>query len=236
MNTNGYILYEGPSKLDGVPLVVIATGFKSRSDNTKTGDLIQTWILLKDTHPGVALQIGADESICGDCPHRAKTSGGTGACYVNVGYAPTSIWNAYQRGSYGQYPGNLTTGRNVRLGAYGDPAAVPVKVWRDLVKGAAAHNGYTHQWRRAPYLKDLCMASVDSATEANEAAGKGWRYFRVTDQTEMFTGEFSCPASEEQGKRLECAACMACGGTARNAGAASVVIQAHGSFARSFSI
>lgn len=33
---NGVILYEGPSKLDGQPIVVIAVGLKTKSSNTKT--------------------------------------------------------------------------------------------------------------------------------------------------------------------------------------------------------
>ena len=41
-NPNGRILYEGPSMLDGAPIVVIATGFAERTANAKTGSMIQT--------------------------------------------------------------------------------------------------------------------------------------------------------------------------------------------------
>ena len=50
-NPNGRILYEGPSMLDGAPIVVIATGFAERSGNDKTGAMIQTWILRADIPP-----------------------------------------------------------------------------------------------------------------------------------------------------------------------------------------
>ena len=43
---NGYILYEGQSMIDGQDIVVIATGFDKDSKNSKTGDMIQTWIQL----------------------------------------------------------------------------------------------------------------------------------------------------------------------------------------------
>jgi hypothetical protein len=67
---NGVIIYEGPSVIDGAPIVAIATGFKSPSSNDKTGTMIQVWILRADIAPHEAQKTGADESICGDCPMR----------------------------------------------------------------------------------------------------------------------------------------------------------------------
>ena len=67
---NGYILWEGASLIDGAPIVVIATGFASRSTNRKTGGMVQTYILRRDIDPVSAVQSGDDASICGDCPHR----------------------------------------------------------------------------------------------------------------------------------------------------------------------
>ncbi len=34
---NGYIIYEGPSMINGDPIVAIATGFARNSENGKTG-------------------------------------------------------------------------------------------------------------------------------------------------------------------------------------------------------
>ena len=68
-NPNGRVLYEGPSMLDGVPIVVIATGFAESSANDKTGAMIQTWILRQDIPPHHAFKSGEGSSVCGGCPH-----------------------------------------------------------------------------------------------------------------------------------------------------------------------
>ena len=41
-NTNGRVIWEGFSPIDGAPIVLIATGFTEKSSNRKTGDEIQT--------------------------------------------------------------------------------------------------------------------------------------------------------------------------------------------------
>ena len=66
----GFIFYQGPSQIDGAPIVGIAV---LRSKNDKTGDMVQTYILRSDMTPLVALATGADSSICGACPHRPRT-------------------------------------------------------------------------------------------------------------------------------------------------------------------
>jgi len=222
--------------LDGAPIVAIAT---TGSKNRKTGDMVQTWILC-DTgaKPTDASKSGADLSICGDCPQRWHTGG---ACYVNIGQAPQSIYAAYQRGSYVD---SLTAsaralvgfGQRVRLGAYGDPAAVPAHVWHELLTGATGHTGYTHQWRRehAQALRSLCMASVDSLEEQAQARAAGWRTFRVATSLDALQArEFEC-ASTARG--TSCSDCMACDGAARGPGQASVAILVHGSLAKRFAV
>ena len=67
---NGYILFEGQSMIDGQDIVMIATGFDKGSKNSKTGSMIQTWILCKDIDPREANKLGLDYSICGDCKLR----------------------------------------------------------------------------------------------------------------------------------------------------------------------
>ena len=71
---SGVILYQGPSLLDGAPIVVIATGLENSSNN-KTGNMIQTHILCADMLPVAAIQEGKDSSICGDCVHRGDGTG-----------------------------------------------------------------------------------------------------------------------------------------------------------------
>jgi hypothetical protein len=233
MRANGAVIYEGPSMLDGSPIVAIVTGLAHASANAKTGAMLQTWIMRADVPPVDALKSGADASVCGECPQRPALGG---ACYVLVHNAPRSVWEAWKRGVYASgEPELLGCGRAVRLGSYGDPAAVPVRVWRDLVSQASLHTGYTHQWRNlcAIDLQALCMASVDSPEEREEAQALGWRTFRVAPagNGERARGEARCPASAEAGHRVSCETCpIRCAGTAL--AMPSVVIQAHGSKAR----
>lgn len=226
------IVYQGPSNLDGKPIVAIATGLKSGSSNRKTGDLVQVYILPAGTAPIDAAKSGADRSVCGSCIHRPR-DGKLGSCYVDLGKGPTQVYKSYQLGSYRTYDRadhlELFAGRKIRLGAYGDPAAVPVRIWREILSVADGWTGYTHQWRRqsAQPLKVWCLASCDSEADRIEAQAKGWRTFRVMRSDESLgKGEFACPASEEAGKRLTCAECMACsGGDSRKA---SPAIYVHG--------
>lgn len=244
---SGYIVYRGPSLLDGSPIVAIAI---TASSNRKTGNMVQTYILRDDMRPMQAVQTGADAAICGNCKHRPSTGG---ACYVVVAQGPTVVYKGAQRGIYpfavvdgtnGPFLGadghSITAGRVVRLGTYGDPAAVPARVWERLVSDAQGHTGYTHQWAQgagsAPALRGLVMASADSPAEAHTAQGMGWRTFRVMEAgAALLPREFECPASEEQGKRKTCATCRACDGAQEGrALKASVAIVVHGSKARRF--
>lgn len=68
--SNGAILYEGPSVLDGAPIVAVLTGLKDKSKNPKTGPMLQVWIMRSDIAPHLAQQSGQDDSVCGDCPLR----------------------------------------------------------------------------------------------------------------------------------------------------------------------
>jgi hypothetical protein len=228
---NGYILFEGPSAIDGKPIVVIATGFADSSANPKTGDMIQTWILRSDIAPHHAVKSGDDESICGDCQHRpamrdAVTAKGDTfiSCYVKAFQAPLSVYGAYLRGRYprankGQAQ-ELCKGRMVRIGSYGDPYAAPLEVWRTITSEALGWTGYTHQWRKAGAdWTRLVMASADSLAEMGEAHAKGFRTFRVTAKPfENVKGvETVCPASKEKGAVTDCATCRACMGTASKA-------------------
>ena len=71
----GIILYEGPSVIDGGPIVVIANRIAHASGNEKTGAMVQTFIIRRDMRPLQALATGADQSICGTCIHRPANGG-----------------------------------------------------------------------------------------------------------------------------------------------------------------
>lgn len=192
----------------------------------------QTWILRADVSPTVAVASGEDSSICGDCRLRKQPGGGR-ACYVNVGQAPASVWRAYRRGAYARRLPlqSETSNAMIRLGAYGDPAAVPLSVWETLTRGAKGWTGYTHQWSWATELQRYCMASVDTEDEAHAAHAAGWRTFRTRNSdTQLLSLEVVCPASPEGGDKLQCIDCMACHGTANNR-RSSITIIAHGTAA-----
>lgn len=237
--SNGVVLWEGASAIDGAPIVVIATGLGRATRNEKTGDMVQTWVLRRDVAPHVAVKTGEDASVCGDCQHRPVNGG---SCYVKVFQAPLSVWNAYKRGVYPQVTlleaSELVADRMVRFGSYGDPAAVPFGVWLALTLKAKGWTGYTHQWRSCdPAFKRLCMASADSLGDLIEAQAQGWRTFRVrtADEAPLAKREFVCPASAEAGHKTACASCRACMGTDAKAKASPVII-AHGATARRFAL
>lgn len=216
-NPNGIILYEGPSMLDGTPIVCIVTGIKDASANGKTGAMLQTFIMLQDVSPVDAVKSGADSSVCGQCAHRPALKGDS-PCYVKVFHAPRSVWNCYRNGAGYRTATALDRialqGQPLRAGTYGDPAAVPATAW----PVAARRTGYTHQWADAPEVaapfRAVLMASVDSVEEASAATAAGWRYFRVeTDPSApLLPNEVRCPASEEAGKRSNCEKCGLCNG------------------------
>ena len=241
---NGLVVYQGPSQIDGQPIIVIVTGLNGgKSRNPKTGDMVQTWIMLADTAPHLAVKTGEDISICDGCPQRGtieKTLKGelknrNRICYVIVHNAPLSVWNSWKRGIYptatAKEASKRLKGLGLRIGSYGDPGAVPVSIWRDLVQGAAYWVGYTHRWRALPELAPYCMASCDSMDDRAHAKLLGFRCFRVTTE-DVFQAkdkrEVICPSSEEAGRKAKCDRCKACSGTSGKA-KADIVIQVHGS-------
>jgi hypothetical protein len=241
------IVYRGTSLLDHItPIVVVATGLHDRvaSGNGKTGAMIQLWIMVDRAHPRDAIYSGADVAICGDCPHRFNPKTGRRSCYVSLATGLQVVGKRVRDGAYGEISidaaAELARGRLVRLGAYGDPAAVPFEVWERLLTHAAGWTGYTHQWRRADRrLRSLVMASVDDPTERLWAEVEGWRTFRVrrvagdgtTDS--LRPDEIMCPASEEAGKRTQCERCKLCDGTSPGDKRRSIAIIDHSTSALS---
>jgi len=218
------VVYEGPSELNGKPIVAIITGLVTPSTNRKTGPMAQLWILDATTEPHVAVKTGEDESVCGDCPARNKW------CYVTTFQGPLSIYRTWKRGGYQQYDRELLRGIVLRFGAYGDPAAVPIGRLEEIGGIVSRFTGYTHQWKRCDRkLRHLCMASVDTVSDQREAAASGWRTFRVSSpDSPRLRGESICPASEEAGHKINCYDCGACDGRRRPKVKSHIVIQAHG--------
>lgn len=236
----GVLVYDGPSMLSGGPIVGILT---FGSGNVKTGDLAQLWILCREVKPAEAHRTGQDVDVCGDCIHRLKDT-----CYVTLIHGPRAVHDAFKRNRYPvcspAEAGKIVAGRPVRLGAYGEPAALPADVVRAVVSLASRHTGYTHQWEAGrpslpgltrgsgPELKDVCMASVDSSAGVQSARLAGFRYFRVlpVGVKELTDSEISCPASAEAGKVTTCDRCGLCSGARqdRTDNRKNITIQAHG--------
>lgn len=219
----GYVVYQGPSALDGNEIVAILT---MGSDNPKTGDMHQLWILAADEAPLEASRSGTDASVCGKCTLRHHLGG---ACYVNIGLAPTKVWSSWQLGNYPQPTETdmeLLDEKPIRLGAYGDPAALPMDVLQQLVDATPNHTCYTHQWKNAQEgLSDISMASVESIDGYEEAVASGWRTYRIiTDDEPLMEDEILCPAVNNG---VKCADCKLCSGNTIRA--KNIAIPAHGS-------
>lgn len=235
----GAIIYQGPSQLDGKPIVVIAVW---QSKNSKTGAMLQTYILRSDIDPREANKYGEDESICGNCRHRgtptfdplkALAEGRT--CYVNMGQGVLIVYRAFLAG---RYPLATTREarravgrkRKVRIGTYGDGAAAPDSIWSELLAEASGHTAYSHNGGDPVRY----MVSADTLQQAQQAWASKYRTFRVIhDVSEIDSKhEALCPASKEAGYRTTCESCLLCGGTSVKA--KSIAIPVHGSGAVHF--
>ena len=229
---SGVEIWRGPSQINGQPVVAVLTGLQSPSSNRKTGDVLQLWIFPQNESPSAAVRSGLDSAVCGDCRHRPARGG---SCYVRAYEAPRAVWASWHSGRYPvvdvETLSTLVDGALIRLGAWGDPAALPVSSVLPWVGAAARVVGYTHQWGQPFALpwRALCMASVDTPAERIRARAAGWRTFRIRPRDgAVQKGETICPY-ESAG--LQCSACMACDGLSRPR-ARDVVVQVHGSVAK----
>ena len=238
---NGVIIYQGPSLLDGKPIVVIANSLKVNK-NRKIGNTIQTWILKTDMHPQNALKSGDDSTICGQCFHRGEYDKKTdtvknNTCYVNLlKDGVFSIYHAFKRGSYPVCDIKflqLFNDRHVRIGSYGDPAAVPLYVWETITKHCKDYTGYTHRWRTCdPIYSKFCMASCEKVNDYYLATHKGYRTFRVIlDQNEARSeNEMACPA--QLNDKAHCDKCAFCDGVGKSRRRKNVTVVFHGACGR----
>jgi hypothetical protein len=226
----GAILYQGPSLFDGKPIVVIAVW---QSQNSKTGDMLQTYILRSDIDPREANKYGEDESICGNCRHRGtptfdplKKLAEKRTCYVNMGQGVLIVFEAFIAGKYPvASPRTVGRKRKVRIGTYGDGAAAPRYVWDELLSEADGHTAYSHNGGDPA----IYMVSVDTLAEAKAAWASKHRTFRVIPiGAAPEPEETMCPSL----KGVHCEDCLLCGG--EHATAKSIAIPVHGSGAVHF--
>jgi hypothetical protein len=142
-------------------------------------------------------------------------------CYVTLFQAPLNIWKKYKKGGYDKIEPHklqkLLKDRVVRIGAYGDPAFIPLWFWDIILKEVEASTGYTHQWKVCnKRMAKYCMASVDTPEEKIVANSLGYRTFRVkTIDDKLEHNEVGCLSDKiaRQDKPLvSCIDCKMCGG------------------------
>ena len=164
-------------------------------------------------------------------------------CYVRLEQAPTGIFKAYEAGRYEVVTTpvaiELVRGRPLRVGAYGDSAALPVGVLRPVVAAAAVVLNYTHAAGYAPGRADrlgpFTMASADSIEQAQQYQARGLRTFRVSPSFELVggvrrvldiqPGESQCPKTID--KAVQCVGCGLCDGNRRGL-RGNIVAPVHG--------
>ena len=227
--------------IDGSPIVVIAI---IQSNNGKTGNMLQTYVLRADIDPLTASKTGADFAICGNCIHRGtptddpkKKQAVERSCYVTLYHGPLQVYKAFKRGLYPSATPEqikaLGANRMVRMGTYGDPMAVPSSVFDTLLSDSLGHTGYSHQHGLVTGDYSKVMISADSKEDAQEHHASKRRTFRVIPVTAwaeqgkaaLLASEILCPASKEMDYKTTCDKCKLCaGGTVGK----SIAIVSHG--------
>ena len=209
---NGYVVYEGKSRINGKNIVAIVT---MESSNVKTGNMASMWILNADESPIEASKSGNDDSVCGMCPHRHFSGG---SCYVTLFQAPLQVYKSWKNGKYRIMDNvNVFEGMKMRFGAYGDPYAIPMDILNSIKSVIKNNTSYTHQWNNESnddnaILKKVSMASVDSIEEAKIAQSKGWRTFRITkNENILMENEIICPNYSHDVKCIDCRLCSGSG-------------------------
>lgn len=239
--SRGYLVWQGKSRLDNkTDIVLILTTY---TENVKTGRLVQSWVLVKDTPPIEASQTGKDFAICGNCIHRGRANGEHAvgrSCYVNLIFGgPLSVWKYYHKGLYTTIKPTrrnlkFLSGQGLRMASYGDPLAVPLSIWTKLASVATMHTGYTHSWktltkRQHKIVRSFLMASVDNEYDYKLATSLGYRTYRTSIENKALAGEILCPASKEAGRLTTCDNCNLCNGLNGNPNRPNIYLPLHGS-------
>lgn len=238
---SGFIIYQ--NKIIVVIMII-------ESSNKKTGNMVQTYIIRKDLNPLEALKNGKDIAICGDCIHRGRfvkneKNGKVEwkrTCYVNIGQGVLQVYKSYIKGNYPKYNphkhdvrlldknGNK---RMIRLGTYGDPAFIPIRIWNYYLTKFSGSTGYTHQWNKSwvdPNFNKIVMASCDSKPNVNDSNAIGYRSFIVVAHDDIIAKKNDMNAvnclSDSIGKK--CEDCGLCDGSGKNPNRKNVYINAHG--------
>jgi hypothetical protein len=204
----------------------VVVSFQFSTTNTKTGDLVQSYIfpaswLLTDAK----ISTLDDSDSCFDCIHgrnKEKT------CYVQKG---TASWGLSSKVKSLRKLGldNIpylssdieakliqgVAGRGLRFGSFGEPILLGEQLVSKLAKSASMWTGYTQRWHVEKWASKYFMASVTTEALAEASHKLGFRSFFVgaTDSKNFVT----CPASKEAGRRSTCDSCRLCMGSSSKA-------------------
>jgi len=220
MSTNSVKIWEGAD------IFAALTGLTKMSKNKKTGAMLGVSILPLAEKPSDSIKHKNDGPQCGGCALAAHTPG-PWSCYVNpVGL--NSVWGAtvavaiaQKTWRYAEYSGKKTISKMVdkflqlspvpiRLGTYGDPALLPLRLLKKLVRGRK-YTGYTHQWETcSPEYSAYLMASIDHSNNKADAIALGYRTYRILGELDTLdSDEIMCPHDSHG---VQCADCRLCSG------------------------
>lgn len=215
-------IWEGASLFNGEPIKVVMSCYTKDSINDKTGPLVQLYILPADKSPSEAY-FNENPLVCGDCKFLNN------GCYVRWPNL-RGIWSSAKQIHLSlEIAAWLCRGLRVRVGAAGDPAAVPSYVWQELLSHADSWTGYTHAWKYCdPSLRRYFMASCDTENETKQAIKQGWNVFFVHDGE--ITEDVNHIPCNADGVTKTCFSCMLCHGSSSNRQKSFVITeQLHGS-------
>ena len=123
--------YQGPSAINGRPIISVFAGMVIPSANVKTGPVIQQFILSDEGVAPHQINSEQSEAICGSCPLQPSKSGG---CYVTRFRSSYQVFK--QLSKYPEFKATRLRGRVMRLGADGDPTAIPFDYYAPVFKNS----------------------------------------------------------------------------------------------------
>ena len=166
-----------------------------------------------------------DSDVCFDCPFAVSAGAKLSACYTHKmnqysGFL-SSVRSIRTFLTWDEIPEfsaeiaetlcELSKGKYIRFGTYGEPSLIPVDLVSSLCLVAKNWTGYTHQWGKKSEYSPYFMASCHSEGQAKYAESKGWRSFIAAK--EAIQNTVNCPASNEAGFKSTCSKCGLCSGT-----------------------
>lgn len=198
-----------------------------QSGNSKTGGMIQTWIVPDDRTVTESRRQGHDaKSQCAGCPLASNKGCYVGSYYVDG--VQKSVWAGKKaETSDPKVIADYFRGHKVRFGAYGNPSKLPIGLVRMIANVSRGWTGYFHDWHKMTPGKArkygyFFMASCEPGNRA-QAKRLGLRAFTTRRPGDAVPeGSIDCPSS----KGVTCIECGLCAGTSKQA--KDISIEVHG--------